>query len=150
MEITMITTKSNSAFGASTYTQLSHWDTPFYEGSQQFSFDRSTQHRRGWPQVIDELLRIRQLPDNWDGEGTEAPHPLLVDGAITLAQMLQSNQISVPDRVYASVNSTIYFEWLSPLGYCEFEVVSPVRAESRSTLNGSSTVDVIYFHRQKH
>ncbi len=35
-----------------------------------------------WSPLIDELLRIRTLKDDWDGEGTEAPHPALVDGAI--------------------------------------------------------------------
>lgn len=41
-----------------------------------------------WQCIIDELLRIRSLKDDWDGEGSEAPHPALVDGAITLAQTL--------------------------------------------------------------
>jgi hypothetical protein len=37
---------------------------------------------RTWDQLIDELLGIRNLKDDWDGEGTEAPPPALVDGAI--------------------------------------------------------------------
>jgi hypothetical protein len=100
-----------------------------------------------WQCIIDELLRIRSLKDDWDGEGSEAPHPALVDGAITLAQTLLAKGISPPDRVHASVNATVYFEWLTPLGYTEIEVISPVDTECRSLRNGATVADVQYLSR---
>ena len=65
----------------------------------------------GWGRNIDELYRIRDLHDDWDGEGSEAPPVSLVDGAIVLAQRLKANGWPVADRVVASVNGTVYFEW---------------------------------------
>ena len=97
---------------------------------------------RGWARAVDELLRIRRLEDDWDGEGTEAPHPALVDGAITLAQALRGRAVAPPDRVHAGVNATVYFEWHRPIGYCEIEVTSPIEAESRFVRAGSLTTEV--------
>ncbi|MGL4550481.1 MAG: hypothetical protein ACRC33_04785 [Gemmataceae bacterium] len=42
-----------------------------------------------WGEAIDELLRIRSLGDDWDGEGGLAPPPALVDGAIISARTLE-------------------------------------------------------------
>ena len=96
---------------------------------------------RGWARIIDELLRIRRLDDDWDGEGTEAPHPALLDGAITLAQTLRGRAVGSPDRVHAGVNATVYFEWHRPIGYFEIEVTSPIEAESRFVPAGSATAE---------
>ena len=85
-----------------------------------------------WVHLVDELKRIRTLKDDWDGEGTEAPPVSLVDAAITLAQKLEANGYPPADRVIASVNGTIYFEWHAPGGYQEIEVTSPVHAEFRT------------------
>jgi hypothetical protein len=103
---------------------------------------------REWSSVIDELLRIRTLEDDWDGEGTEAPHPALVDRAITLAQYLQAKGDTPPDRVHASVNATVYFEWHTPLGYCEIEVVSPMKVECRGVRKGSDETEVLHLSFQ--
>jgi hypothetical protein len=95
-----------------------------------------------WKDRIDDLLRIRSLTDDWDGEGTIAPHPSLVDGAITLCQTLQSKGSAPPDRVHAGVNETVFLEWHTPAGYQEIEVLSPVEAECRSVPRGSDSVQV--------
>src|SRR5947209_5833746 len=83
---------------------------------------------QAWAPLLDELLRLRTLPDDWDGEGTAAPDPTLVDGAITLALYLRDTSTLPADRVIASVNGTIYFEWHTLRGYLEIEVTSPVDA----------------------
>lgn len=101
-----------------------------------------------WANVIDELLRIRNLEDDWDGEGTIAPNPALVDGAITLAQNLRDQGDLPPQRVHASVNATVYFEWHMPEGYREIEVLSPVQAECRFVRKGTNTTDVVSMSRQ--
>jgi hypothetical protein len=94
-------------------------------------------------QLIDELLRIRNLKDDWDGEGTEAPHPNLVDAAIILAQNLAASGFPPAERVIASVNGTIYFEWYTPLGYEEIEVMSPLDAEYRCVQKNSNETTVV-------
>lgn len=134
------------ASGASAY---SHSDFSTYQPLDDlgmFGPDDQESLAQGWSSVIDELLRIRTLEDDWDGEGTEAPHPALVDGAITLAQYLQAKGDAPPDRVHASVNATVYFEWHTPLGYTEIEVVSPVEAECRSVWKDSNATEVMYLY----
>jgi hypothetical protein len=94
-----------------------------------------------WRRLIDELLRIRNLRDGWDGEGTPAPHPSLVDGAIRWAQDFKAIGVSPADRVIAGVNGTVYFEWHAPL-YQEIEVTSPIDAEWRRVRKGSDLAEV--------
>ena len=101
-----------------------------------------------WSRLIDELCRIRNLQDDWHGEGTEAPHPALVDGAITLARCLQTKGVPPADRVIAGVNGTTYFEWHTPLGYWEIEVTSPMNAECRWVRKGSNVSEVISLTRR--
>lgn len=101
-----------------------------------------------WSPTIDRLLEIRNLEDDWDGEGTEAPSQTLVDFAISLARSNQAQGLPSPDRVHASVNATVYFEWQTPAAYCEIEVLSPVDAESRTVLKGSNRTDVLRLSRR--
>ncbi|MCX7701186.1 MAG: hypothetical protein N2039_09935 [Gemmataceae bacterium] len=138
---------TQSARGASAFTLADPpWsasgigDAPFYS-----KIDDDYAHT--WPQLIDELHRIRQLEDNWDGEGTEAPPPGLVDGAIRLAQYLKTRGYPPADRVLASVNGTVYFEWHNPLGYGELEVMSPLEAEWRWVPKGSDATTVVRLTR---
>jgi len=101
--------------------------------------------RQAWSQVIDELLRMRLLKDDWDGEGALAPHPSLVDGAISLARDLQANGTPAADRVLASPNGTICFEWFTPLGYQEIEVISPVEAKFCWVPKGADEAMIVNF-----
>jgi hypothetical protein len=84
-----------------------------------------------WGRIIDELARIRQLRDGWDGEGSPAPPPALVDGAAALARRLKAANVQAPDRVAAGVNATVTLEWFTPQGYMEAEVTSPAEATLR-------------------
>jgi hypothetical protein len=141
-------TISGSAGGASAYSRTGY---PAYSRLDDVVALRSNDGDssfRQWSSTIDELLRIRTLKDDWDGEGTEAPHSALVDGAITLAQYLQSKGNIPPDRVHAGVNATVYFEWHTPLGYREIEIVSPVEAECRFVRKGYDQTEVVYLSRQ--
>lgn len=141
-------TISRSAGGASAYSRPGYAASQSLEDFVAFWADDRESPAQAWGAVIDELLRTRTLEDDWDGEGTEAPHPALVDGAITLAQTLYAKGVTPPDRVHASVNATVYFEWHTSLGYTEIEVVSPVEAECRSVRKGSNATDVVYLSRQ--
>lgn len=138
-----MTTFARSVGGALAYSRMSYPTFQPPDDPGAFAPDGRDSSARGWSLVIDELLRIRTLEDDWDGEGTEAPGAALVDGAITLAQSLQARGVMPPDRVHASVNATVNFEWHTSLGYTEIEVVSPVEAERRSVRKGSMTTDVV-------
>jgi len=96
-----------------------------------------------WASLVDNLHRIRTYEDDWDGDGSAAPGRALVDAAIEHARMLAADGCPPADRVHASVNGTIYFEWHSPLGYQEIEMTSPTEAHSLSLLTGSREA----FHR---
>ena len=104
---------------------------------------RSVATNPGWSDRIDDLLRVRQLADDWDGDGAVAPGTTVVDGAITLAQYLAALGTPSADRVHAGVNGTVYFEWHTPLGYAEIEVTSPFDAEYRWVEKGSDVAKVV-------
>lgn len=111
-------------------------------------WERNAASEPSWQSAIDELLRIRNLNDDWDGEGTEAPPPALVDGAITLAQHLQAEGVPAAERVLAGVNGTIYFEWHTLLGYQEIEVTSPRDAELRWVGNNAEITEFFQLSRR--
>jgi len=94
-----------------------------------------------WADLINSLLEIGNLADDWDGQGAEAPTQGVVDGAIALAQTLRAEQHVPADRVVPSVNGTIYFEWYLPEGYREIEVITATRAEGRFVRKGSDVTE---------
>ena len=136
-----MSTITRQAGGASAYSRTSYSTLQPLDDLSGFGADNQENPAQDWTLVIDELLRIRNLEDDWDGEGTEAPHPTLVDGAIRLARALQARGVPPPNRVHACVNPTVNFEWHTPLYYVEIEVVSPVEAEYRSVRKGSMATD---------
>lgn len=83
-----------------------------------------------WDREFDNLLRIRQLPDDWDGQGAPAPSTELVDSALVLALHLRQSSLPAPDRIVPGVAGTIVMEWQTKRGRClELEVVEPYLAE---------------------
>ena len=101
----------------------------------------------GWDSAIDELLTFRTLPNDWDGEGTDAPAPELVDAAICWAKEFKAGGIAPPDRVHVSVNATIYFEWHNRIIYYEMEVQTPLEIEGRLLRHDLKTNEVHRFQR---
>ena len=84
----------------------------------------------GWDAIIDKLLTFRTLEDDWDGDGTAAPGPALVDHAIITALSLRQSGYPPADWVVVDVNATIQFEWrFPPRGAYGVEVLSPDRVE---------------------
>jgi hypothetical protein len=141
----------NSANRTNAAVQLAHWSVTL--PATVASFPSATGAQKDatgltWRQVLDELLRIRSLEDDWDGEGTEAPAAELVDGAVALAQDLAAHDWPAADRVIAGVNGTVYFEWHTPLGYQEIEVMSPTDAEYRWVRKGSQAAVVAHLTRR--
>jgi hypothetical protein len=87
-------------------------------------------NRRIWEQRIDQLLGIRQLEDNWDGQGTVAPTVEVVDSALVLALLLRNEGIEPPTGVVQGVNGDVLFDWQAPDGkFVEVEVNGPYAAD---------------------
>jgi hypothetical protein len=85
----------------------------------------------GWQAAVDDLLRARALEDDYDGQGSAAPGPATVDGAIALARILCGRRWPPPDRTLAGVNGTVFFEWFDPSGFTSVEVTGPRAAVRR-------------------
>ena len=86
---------------------------------------------RGWDEVIDKLLVFRGYKEDWDGEGSLAPGKDLVDGAITLLQVLRESEEAPPIGAATTDEGTVIIEWRWKTGNRILEVVSPTEAEFR-------------------
>ena len=73
-----------------------------------------TTEAEGWKSCIDALLDIRLLERDWDGQGTEAPPPEVVDSAIILAVLLRQKNVTPPDVTVQSVQGTVLMYWQWP------------------------------------
>lgn len=83
-----------------------------------------------WSQQIDKLLIIRQLEDDWDGQGTPAPTVEVVDSALVLAILLRQDGVIPPTGIVQGVVGEVVFDWQSPDGkYVEVEVTGPYKAD---------------------
>ncbi len=87
--------------------------------------------RNDWNNIIDELLRMRELQDDWDGEGSIAPQTALVDDLTSFAYWQKQRNELPPDWIVATVNGTICFEWYVDGFFREFEFVAPDVLEIR-------------------
>ena len=68
----------------------------------------------GWKRCIDALLEIRLLEDDWDGQGSPAPVPEVVDSALILAVLLRHKHVKPPGRTVQTVQGTVLFHWQWP------------------------------------
>ncbi len=130
----MSTAELNRAQGDSAYSR------PEYDEPPSSSADFVMSHPRcqnEWAKLIDDLLAIRGMEDDWDGEGSIAASIPTVDTAISLAKLLMDKGNAPAQRVYLGVNGTIYFEWQNASGYREIEVISPGEIEFRLLPAGS-------------
>jgi hypothetical protein len=83
-----------------------------------------------WNRRIDELLAIRQLEDDWDGQGSPAPAVEVVDSAIVLALLLRRAGIAPPCQAVQDVQGSVCFDWQPGGGrYIELEVTGPYTAD---------------------
>src|SRR5262249_62422092 len=90
--------------GTTAYTQLS--ESPFAPADTASACGSlsARQVHEAWEDLIDKLISIRFLEEDWDGEGSVAPDPDAVAGATKLALTLKTEKYPPADRVTASVN----------------------------------------------
>ncbi len=108
-----------------------------------------TPARSSWPELVDALLAMYRLTDDWDGQGAKAPQADLIRAALLLARDFQAKQFAPADRCIAGVNGTLFFEWHGETGeYTEIEVETPETAEVRLVRNGVCTTEILQLPRQ--
>ena len=74
---------------------------------------------------------MRELQDDWDGEGSVAPEKSLVDDVTSYTYWRKKENELAPARVIATVNGTICLEWTINGLFIEYEFVEPDRVEVR-------------------
>lgn len=91
---------------------------------------------------IDELLELRKIGSNWDGEGAAAPVPELIDSAISL---INQNKFGVPPSRIVPVNDgRVSLEWDTNGYFISLRIES--RYQGRKMLvkpNGATVFSVV-------
>ena len=85
--------------------------------------------RAEWAPVMRELLGLRSLRNDWDGEGSDAPSCEVVATAMKLAVFLRDNGQARPDSAFASRAGTVIFAWREGKRYQEIEATGPEQYE---------------------
>jgi hypothetical protein len=84
----------------------------------------------GWKETVNKLSTFRNLEEDWDGQGANAPSGELVDSACALAALFQERGLDPPTAVAPGPGGTVLFVWQEKNGtYCEVEVERPFHAE---------------------
>ena len=84
-----------------------------------------------WEAVVNELVRMQHLGDNWDGLGATAPSGELLASAVGLAYLFKEDGVEAPTRVVPATDGAVIFEWQFADGsYGEIEVIRPLFAEA--------------------
>ncbi len=107
-------------------------------GSGQAEFANG-ERTEAWKQIIDQLLCIRQLEEDWDGQGAAAPAAAVVDRALEwVGQMRRHPRAIPPSQAVAGVQGEVYLEWQSGAFYLVAEIPSPTRVEWMLVLEGQT------------
>ena len=91
--------------------------------------DQALANRQIWQELIANLVDLRSLDDDWDGQGAKAPAVELVDSAISLAGWLRDEQVIPAHYAIAGVNGTLHLEWINNQHSIDIEIISPGLAE---------------------
>ncbi len=93
-----------------------------------------------WDQIIDGLLRMRALANDWDGQGASAPSPANVDRAIAwVREMHRYPQAVPPSRPVPGVTGEVVLEWQGESYYLLAEIVRPDQVEWMLAVDGEPT-----------
>ena len=74
-------------------------------------FQHSNPFEATWDEAIKEAKELEKLEDNWDGEGSPPPKPMLVESALNLFKVMQEQNLSAPCAVYCVGDGTVFAEW---------------------------------------
>jgi len=83
-----------------------------------------------WDRVLDELLRLRRLERDWDGQGALALKPANVDHAIGWVKEMRSwRQALPPTHVLPGTLGEVVLEWRRDSFHLIAEIGTPSRLE---------------------
>lgn len=98
--------------------------------------------RRTWAGLLNDLARIRGYEDDWDGDGTEAIAPGLMDAAVSLAQAMEAAGWTAADIVSGTRDATINFYWRSESGSMNVDVLSATEIETAWIPKGAARAEI--------
>lgn len=78
-----------------------------------------------WNAIIADLRSLRELEDDWDGNGAKAPKDAVVKSAIEWAHYLLKFNQSPPSSIMVGPNGTILFNWQDENGHFDAEMTRP-------------------------
>lgn len=87
-----------------------------------------------WNQLVDELLRLRRLPEDWDGQGASAPDAVNVHAALEWVQQMRCYPHAVPpSQVVPGTSGELMVVWQGVWhgqpSLLEAEIASPDQIE---------------------
>jgi hypothetical protein len=82
-----------------------------------------------WSAALEQVQRLQSLGADWDGQGAQAPSPVLLESARQLAEVLARHAFPPPCRVVAGPDGEVLLEWQAGDAYLEAEIGRPGTAE---------------------
>jgi hypothetical protein len=84
-----------------------------------------------WQRLVDEVLRLHDLEDDWDGDGAAAPDHQCVDAAMRwVLEMASAGEDAVPPtRISVTPAGELLVLWQTNSEYLEAEIVSPTEVD---------------------
>jgi hypothetical protein len=83
-----------------------------------------------WEPAVQKMVALKNLGDDWDGQGARTPTEEILASAIGLAYTLRAQGVDPPSRVVPGPEGSVIFEWQSADGsYTEVEIVGWLAAE---------------------
>jgi hypothetical protein len=107
------------------------------QGSSQAGVATSAVIETKWHQINDELARIRELKDDWDGQGASAPVVENVEAAVKwLREMRSYPQAIPPSQIVPGVTGEVLFVWQKHAFFLEAEISKPNQVEWTLAVSG--------------
>jgi hypothetical protein len=83
-----------------------------------------------WDQALSSLEKLRDLADDWDGQGASAPEVANLDQASTwISEMRQWRHALPPTRVSPGTLGEVILEWRGESFHLVAEVANPIQVE---------------------
>ncbi len=82
-----------------------------------------------WEVILQNLRKMLNLRDDWDGEGAKAPARSSILSIIDLLHQLEQRDGPAPSRVVAGPAGEVVVEWQRAGNYLELEVLEPFVGE---------------------
>lgn len=109
------------------------WDSASFNGSSAIGQDR-------WSQLLGELIRFRELEEDWDGQGASTPERANLESAMSwVSHMRGDDKAKPPSRVVAGVAGEVYLVWQESGFLLEAEISKPDQVEWLLAVDGQPT-----------